>query len=63
MIVNIKIEMAHTRADHSIIGLRPNFSIVGGVKKVPMANPVFMTAARSCERKSERPMFAKIRVL
>jgi hypothetical protein len=50
IMTNISMEMAHTRALHIMMGLRPNFSMVYGRGYVPIANPVFMTAAKSCER-------------
>jgi len=40
----------------------PNLSIVPGVKYVPMAKIVFITAASSWDKKGDKPMLAKIRV-
>jgi hypothetical protein len=62
MIVKIIMEIPQPRAVQSMIFRLPNLSIVPGVKYVPIANIVFITAARSWDRKGDRPMLAKIRV-
>lgn len=63
IIVKIIMETKQPTAHQIMIGRRPNRSMVDGKGYVPIAKPVFMTAASSCERKGEYPMFAKILVL
>jgi hypothetical protein len=63
MMVNIIMETPQPRAVQSMICRLPNLSIVPGVKYVPIAKMVFITAARSWDKKGDRPMFANIRVL
>lgn len=56
------IQSSSMKADQKRIGRRPKRSIVGIVKYVPIAKIMFMTAARTCERKLERPTWEKILV-
>jgi hypothetical protein len=60
---NISSETVQTQELHIIIGRRPNLSMVDGKPYVPMANTVFMTAARSWDKNGDNPMLAKMRVL
>jgi hypothetical protein len=56
----IVMRIARTKADQNIMLRRPTRSIVAGRAYVPKANIVFITAERSCARKSERPTFLKM---
>ena len=58
----VVMNRAHTNADQNMMRWRPKRSIVAGSGQVPRANMVFMTAARSWDRKSEIPTFLKILV-
>lgn len=65
LIMTTKMSMKTVRAtdDQSMMPRRPPRSIVEGVKNVPIAKTLFITAESRCERNGDRPTCPKMMVL